>query len=165
MARIVIAFALLLLACTGIARQAEAQACDRIRIQSFQGNTQLMGLYDFCNEYRTLQGQVQQLTQVVQQQQQQIAQVQQLRQMVIGSMPVAEIMRGAVGASRAFDLNQPGVLLATGYAAGEVKLSLNGKPCGAGDRNAICQVPIPAGHHRIEATGSDTVLSVVVLIR
>jgi hypothetical protein len=159
------ALALLLLALAGGAREAEAQACDRIRVQSFQGNVQLMGLYDFCNEYRRLQGEVMQLRQVVEQQQAQLLQVQQLRQMVAASMPVSEIVRGPDGAGREFTINQPGVLLATGYAAGEVKLSLDGRPCGAGDRNAVCQTPLAAGGHAVRATGSDVVLSIMVLIR
>lgn len=164
MTRMVWALALLLALAGGV-RQAGAQTCDRIRVQSFQGNVQLMGLYDFCNEYRLLQGEVLQLRQIVQQQQAQLFQVQQLRQMVAAGMPVSEIVRGRTGVSRRFDLNQPGVILATGYAAGEVKLTLDGNPCGAGDRNVVCQTPLASGAHTIEAAGDDVVLSIVVLIR
>ena len=165
MARLALATLLLLLAWIGLAAPAQAQTCDRLRIQTYQGNAQLVGLYDFCNEFRLLQGEVMQLRQIVQQQQAQLLQVQQLRQMVAGSMPVSEIVRGASGASRRFELNQPGVVLATGYAGGEVKLTLDGKPCGAGDRNVVCQTPLNAGSHTIEASGTDVVLSIVVLIR
>ena len=165
MARLWLALGLVLLSLGAATRQAEAQSCDRLRVTSFQGNVQLQGLYDFCNEYRLLQADVQRLQQQVQALQQASFDMQQVRRMLATSMPVAEIVRGQLSAARRFDLAQPGVLFATGYAAGELRLSLNGKPCGAGQRNVVCQVPVPAGVHTIEADGSDVVLSVVVLIR
>ncbi|MEQ9641954.1 MAG: hypothetical protein RIM84_18165 [Alphaproteobacteria bacterium] len=147
------------------ATTAAAQSCDRLRVTSHAGDTQLQGIYDFCNEYRQLQAEVRRLTQQLQTLEQAQRTAQRRQQIGGDAVPVAEVIRDGNRATHDFAVGRDAVLLATAYGAGRVSVSLDGASCVAASGSATCQRPLAAGKHSVTADGRDVVLSVVVVVR
>ena len=155
------AFGLLTLAGPAAAQS----ACDRLRIYSLSGDVQVQGLYDFCNEYRQLQAEVQRLSREVQTLEQKRRQAERMDQIGGASIPVAQLLRGATGAKHAFELRQPAVLLATAHGTGPVRIALDGETCTSGTGATVCQRPLDPGKHTVVVDGTDVTLSLAVTAR